>query len=199
MKQVSIDKNIEADPDLLPLVRRATEVLDLEISTSLLKDEVSASWMLDFSTDRVPRHISLILCGEGVSVSGEFSTGDLETPSYVQRKMGRLWGDYLQKLSHKQIQEMIAGSKSDRFLDGSDALERIIDSMTEYSEREGREPVSLKLPVRYAAALMKLGPQYWGEFYRGIQKSGLRAFAGETVLGMKVELVTGVNAPLEVA
>ena len=40
---------------------------------------------------------------------------------------------------------------------------------------------------------MKLGPSYWGEFYREIWRSGLRAFEGQNLLGMKVDLWHGAT------
>jgi len=201
MKLVIIDKMIQVKTHLLGLVRQATEVLDVEMGESRLKDKVVAVWGLESSpSDSWPDlSISLTLLGDGQPIVEKFTPDELEDRSYLHGRMLKLWGDYLQNLSHQQLQEMRANSSSDRFLEGSDAMERIIDTMTEYSESKGREPVLLKLPVRYAAALMKLGPKYWGDFYQGIQQSGLRAFEGQTLLGMKVELVPGADATLEVA
>jgi hypothetical protein len=198
MKSVEIDPAIQADPALLDLVRRATELLERDILGSGWKDRVLVSWRL-FGHNLDSAMLRLQIDDEDDYIETDFSPADLTNQDYVERWMRRMWGDLLQMRSHKLLEARRDSIPSDRYLDGPDALDRIIDSVADYSEREGHEPKSLKLPIRYATALMKLGPNYWGDFYRQIRESGLRAFDGQFLLGMKVELVPGVDAELQVA
>jgi hypothetical protein len=198
MKSVEIDPAIQADPALSELVRRATDVLKDAIEGSQWKDQVSASWtLLDPDTD-LP-NVRLRIEDDNDFIQTEFSRGELKSRDHVSMWMTRLWGDLLKRRTHKLLKDLAVGTAPEQRLDGDEALDRILDSLAEYSEREGHEPETIKLPVRYATALMKLGPSYWGEFYRQIRESGLGAFDGQTLLGMKVELVLGGNAELQVA
>jgi hypothetical protein len=195
---VEIDPAIQADPALLKLVHRATEILQSEILGSEWRDRVFASWRL-FGHHHDSAMLRLQIDDAPDYIETDFSPIDLMNREYVERWMNRIWGDLLQIRSHRLIEARRGSEPFDRYLDGPDALDRIIDSVADYSEREGHEPNSLKLPIRYATALMKLGPTYWGDFYGQIRESGLRAFDGQVLLGMKVELVPGVDAELQVA
>jgi hypothetical protein len=195
---VEIDAAIEADPALSILVHQATEILRNEILGGEWKDRVLVSWRV-FGQHRDSAMLRLQIDDAPAFIETDFSPSDLKNREYVERWMNRMWGDLLQIRLHKLQEARRESMVSDRYLDGPDALDRIIDSVADYSEREGHEPKSLKLPVRYATALMKLGPTYWGEFYGQIRESGLRAFDGQDLLGMKVELVPGVDAELQVA
>lgn len=198
MRAAEIDPAIQADPDLLHLVHRAMSILNSEVGRVEWRDQVSASWTLLDRGLNMSR-LQLRLEDDIGDVQAEFPSLALQKPDSTAQVMRRLWGDLLQVRSHKLLKKLSTAEEPSHHLDGDEALDQILDSLAEYSEREGHEPKSIRLPVRYATALMKLGPSYWGEFHRQIRESGLRAFDGQTLLGMKVELILGVDAELQVA
>ena len=200
MREIEVDPAIRDNPSLYELVEFANGVWEAETANSRLRDEVSVSWT--WGHDEATDQRLLRLTVTDGSSRAETTFPPLSPPYHLgvfQRRISKLWGDFLQDRSHKLLASRTSNGTVDRHLDGSDALDRIIDSVADYTEREGHEPHSLRLPIRYATALMKLGPAFWGDFYGRIRESGLRAFDGQIMLGMKAELVFGVDAELQVA
>lgn len=194
-----IDPEIQADPALERAVHWTSGVLHNVVQEGDWTDLMTASWVVCRRDENGQPVFQLRLRDWSGQVEADFTAEDMRNMDLLRRKMGRLWGDLLQIRSHKLIESRGRSGPPDRHLDGSEALDKIIDSVADYSEREGQEPKSLKLPFRYATALMKLGPSYWGDFYPQIRESGLGALDGQTLLGMKIELVPGVDAELQVA
>ncbi len=196
--KVRFDAAIVADGVLSNYARMATDILEQEVRSSRFWETTSASWTIVGGSEN---ELFLSLCVSNGSVKAErsFLAFKMKNRDYVLGEMIRLWGDFLEAVSHEQLRARRDLTPSTSHLDGDEALDRILDSVAEYSEREGHSPDYLKLPMRYATALMKLGPSYWGDFYRQIRESGLRAFDGQTLLGMRVELVPGIDAELQVA
>lgn len=110
-------------------------------------------------------------------------------------RVSRLWGDLLQLRSHKQLASLAQETSR---LGGDEAIDLISDAIYDYTNRHGDEPHVLKLPIRYAVALMKLGTPFWGDFFQQIRESGIRAIDNQRLLGVPVKLLDGVDAKLEV-
>ncbi|MGA7496377.1 MAG: hypothetical protein WBX00_06565 [Isosphaeraceae bacterium] len=188
MKSVTIDPRIEADDRLLSLVDKANRLLESELGPS--GDTVSASWQLD---ERLEDNLWLEIEDWTGRVRTKFSLEELASPRQTSARLVRLWGDLLQVRAQEQIESL---AKNPPF-DDTAALAEIDDAVSDFVERTGREPQALKLPVRYAIELMKLGPSYWGEDFQAIRRRGTRAFDQIELFGMRVQVVPGVHGKLE--
>jgi hypothetical protein len=73
--------------------------------------------------------------------------------------------------------------------DGLHVLHHIIDAEANYFAEHGAPPRVLKLPVRFAFALAKLGSAHLGSLSARILKEGIQALEAEGLLGMRVQLV----------
>ena len=125
----------------------------------------------------------------------KFAPDELKNPRQTSSKIIRLWGDLLQTRSHKQVADL---EKQPSRLSGEEVLDRIWDAIYDFSEKNGDQPRLLKLPVRYAVALMKLGASFWGDFFHQIRESGVRSIESQRLFGVHVQILNGVNADLEV-
>jgi hypothetical protein len=192
MKSLTIDPRIEADDRLLSLVDKANRLLESELGPS--GDTVSASWQLEDNQGR--SQLWLEIEDWAGRVKTKFSLEELASPRQTSARLVRLWGDLLQIRSHRQI---VAVTQSpDLPISGQVVLDLISDAILDFSERNGREPSVLKLPIRYAIALMKLGASFWGDVFQQIRESGVRSIEGKRLFGVPVELVSGVAAELAV-
>jgi len=191
MKSPTIDPRIEADDRLLSLVDKANRLLESELGPS--GDTVSASWQLD---ERLEDNLWLEIEDWTGRVRTKFSLEELASPRQTSARLVRLWGDLLQIRSHRQI--VTVTQSPDLPISGQVVLDLISDAILDFSERNGREPSVLKLPIRYAIALMKLGASFWGDVFQQIRESGVRSIEGKRLFGVPVELVSGVAAELAV-
>jgi hypothetical protein len=193
MKSLTIDPRIEADDRLRSLVDKANRLLDSELGPSA--DTVSASWQLDELLEDNQGRSQLWLEIEDWTgrANTKFSLEELASPRQASARLVRLWGDLLQVRAHEQIESLAKNPP----LDDTNALAEIDDAVSDFIERTGREPQALKLPVRYAIELMKLGPSYWGEDFQAIRRRGTRAFDQIELFGMRVQVVPGVHGKLE--
>jgi len=191
MKSLTIDPRIEADDRLLSLVDKANRLLESELGPS--GDTVSASWQLD---ERLEDNLWLEIEDWTGRVRTKFSLEELASPRQTSARLVRLWGDLLQIRSHRQI--VTVTQSPDLPISGQVVLDLISDAILDFSERNGREPSVLKLPIRYAIALMKLGASFWGDVFQQIRESGVRSIEGKRLFGVPVELVSGVAAELAV-
>lgn len=196
MKSLTIDPRIVADDRLLSLVDKANRLLESELGPS--GDTVSASWQLDELLEDNQGRSQLWLEIEDWSgrVKTELSREELASPRQTSARLVRLWGDLLQIRSHRQIETVT--QSPDLPISGQVVLDLISDAILDFSERNGREPSVLKLPIRYAIALMKLGASFWGDVFQQIRESGVRSIEGKRLFGVLVQLVSGVAAELAV-
>jgi hypothetical protein len=192
MKSPTIDPRIEADDRLLSLVDKANRLLESELGPS--GDTVSASWQLEDNQGR--SQLWLEIEDWAGRVKTKFSLEELASPRQTSARLVRLWGDLLQIRSHRQI--VTVTQSPDLPISGQVVLDLISDAILDFSERNGREPSVLKLPIRYAIALMKLGASFWGDVFQQIRESGVRSIEGKRLFGVPVELVSGVAAELAV-
>lgn len=192
MKSLTIDPRIEADDRLLSLVDKANRLLESELGPS--GDTVSASWQLEDNQGR--SQLWLEIEDWAGRVKTKFSLEELASPRQTSARLVRLWGDLLQIRSHRQI--VTVTQSPDLPISGQVVLDLISDAILDFSERNGREPSVLKLPIRYAIALMKLGQSFWGDVFQQIRESGVRSIEGKRLFGVPVELVSGVAAELAV-
>jgi len=192
MKSPTIDPRIEADDRLLSLVDKANRLLESELGPS--GDTVSASWQLEDNQGR--SQLWLEIEDWAGRVKTKFSLEELASPRQTSARLVRLWGDLLQIRSHRQI--VTVTQSPDLPISGQVVLDLISDAILDFSERNGREPSVLKLPIRYAIALMKLGASFWGDVFQQIRESGVRSIEGKRLFGVAVELVSGVAAELAV-
>ncbi len=192
MKSLTIDPRIEADDRLLSLVDKANRLLESELGPS--GDTVSASWQLEDNQGR--SQLWLEIEDWAGRVKTKFSLEELASPRQTSARLVRLWGDLLQIRSHRQI--VTVTQSPDLPISGQVVLDLISDAILDFSERNGREPSVLKLPIRYAIALMKLGASFWGDVFQQIRESGVRSIEGKRLFGVPVELVSGVAAELAV-
>jgi len=192
MKSLTIDPRIEADDRLLSLVDKANRLLESELGPS--GDTVSASWQLEDNQGRSP--LWLEIEDWTGRVKTKFSPEELASPRQTSARLVRLWGDLLQIRAHRQI--VTVSQSPDLPISGQVVLDLISDAILDFSERNGREPSVLKLPIRYAIALMKLGAFFWGDVFQQIRESGVRSIEGKRLFGVPVELVSGVAAELAV-
>jgi len=81
-------------------------------------------------------------------------------------------------------------------MDRGKAWDEIVEKYDRYLEDHANPPTKLKLPVRYACNLMLEGTSLWGDFFKEIQQSGIRALNGRHLLGMAIEIVIGSEAKL---
>lgn len=107
MKTLELDPAIEANPDLLAAVRRANELLEVELGRS--SGLVSASWKLLYD-DRDRILLRLTISDWTGSVYTIFTPDDLKDAWKTQGRISWLWGDLLQIRSHKLLDEMQAAS-----------------------------------------------------------------------------------------
>jgi hypothetical protein len=107
MNALELDPAIEANPDLLAAVRRANELLEVELGRS--SGLVSASWKL-LHDDRDRALLRLTISDWTGSVYAVFTPDDLKDAWKTQGRMIRLWGDLLQIRSHELLDEMQAAS-----------------------------------------------------------------------------------------
>jgi hypothetical protein len=192
MKSLTIDPRIKADDRLRSLVDKANRLLESELGPS--GDTVSASWQLEDNQGR--SQLWLEIEDWTGRVRTKFSLEELDSPRQTSARLVRLWGDLLQIRSHRQI--VTVTQSPDLPISGEVVLDLISDAILDFSERNGREPSVLKLPVRYAIALMKLGASFWGDVFQQIRESGVRSIDGKRLFGVSVELVSGVTAELAV-
>jgi len=192
MKSPTIDPRIEADDRHLSLVDKANRLLESELGPS--GDTVSASWQLEDNQGR--SQLWLKIEDWAGRVKTKFSLEELASPRQTSARLVRLWGDLLQIRSHRQI--VTVTQSPDLPISGQVVLDLISDAILDFSERNGREPSVLKLPIRYAIALMKLGASFWGDVFQQIRESGVRSIEGKRLFGVPVELVSGVAAELAV-
>lgn len=192
MKSLTIDPRIEADDRLLSLVDKANRLLEIELGPS--GDTVSASWQLEDNQGR--SQLWLEIEDWTGRVKTKFSLEELASPRQTSARLVRLWGDLLQIRSHRQI--VTVTQSPDLPISGQVVLDLISDAILDFSERNGREPSILKLPIRYAIALMKLGASFWGDVFEQIRESGVRSIEGKRLFGVPIELVSGVAAELAV-
>ena len=192
MKSLTIDPRIEADDRLRSLVDNANRLLESELGPS--GDTVSASWQLEDNQGR--SQLWLEIEDWTGRVKTKFSLEELASPRQTSARLVRLWGDLLQIRSHRQIETVT--QSPDLPISGQVVLDLISDAILDFSERNGREPSVLKLPIRYAIALMKLGASFWGDVFQQIRESGVRSIEGKRLFGVPVQLVSGVTAELAV-
>ncbi len=136
----------------------------------------------------------LVISDERGQAEALFSPENLGDERYVRECLLSLWGLLLQ-LRTRELLDLLG--QSETALEGEEAWEEIVNALGKFEEQKGKKPTVLKLPIKYAVALMKLGPSYWGDFFPKIRESGIRAFEKEPLLGMQVQLVPGVDAKLE--
>jgi hypothetical protein len=72
---------------------------------------------------------------------------------------------------------------------GLQVLHQIIDTEADYFAHHGSPPQLLKLPVRLAFDLAKLGPEHLGDLAGKILHRGIQVLEEEGLLGMKVQIV----------
>lgn len=192
MKSLTIDPRIEADDRLMSLVNRANRLLESELGPS--GDTVSASWQLEDNQGRSQLWLEIEDWTDRAKT--KFSLEELASPRQTSARLVRLWGDLLQIRSHRQIVKVT--QSPDLPISGQVVLDLISDAILDFSERNGREPSVLKLPIRYAIALMKLGASFWGDVFQQIRESGVRSTEGKRLFGVPVQLVSGVTAELAV-
>jgi len=173
-------------------VDKANRLLESELGPS--GDTVSASWQLEDNQGR--SQLWLEIEDWAGRVKTKFSLEELASPRQTSARLVRLWGDLLQIRSHRQI--VTVTQSPDLPISGQVILDLISDAILDFSERNGREPSVLKLPIRYAIALMKLGASFWGDVFQQIRESGVRSIEGKRLFGVPVELVSGVAAELAV-
>jgi hypothetical protein len=187
MKTLTVDQSIRTDPQLAADVSSATDIVEDELGKSA--EHVEAEWRL--TSDHSDRKLLILRLSDWTgAVEGEFAPDELRNPEHMRRRVVRLWGDLLQVRAHEQIESLAKNSPID-------ALAEIEDAVSDFIERKGREPQALKLPIRYAIELMKLGPSYWGEDFQAIRRRGTRAFDQIELFGMRVQVVPGVHGKLE--
>lgn len=107
MKTVVIDPAIQANPALVALVRRANELLELELGRS--SHQVSASWSLAHN-ERGRPFLRLEISDWTGRAETTFAPDELKSDGHTQGQMIRLWGDLLQIRSHKLLDEIQAGA-----------------------------------------------------------------------------------------
>lgn len=193
MKSLKISEEILKDRELGPLVKQASEILERELGSS--SSTVSASWIFGQEQGRPVVWLELSDFDSTGSVEGRFSRDDLKNPRQTAARIIRLWGDLLQTRSHKQAESF---AKDSQRMDGEEVLDLISDAICEFAEQKGTTPKLLKLPIRYAIALMKLGPAFWGDWFQQIRERGVRAIDEQPLFGVPVKLAFGVDTKFEV-
>jgi hypothetical protein len=105
MKTIEIDPAIQADPSLLLSIRRANELLDIEVGRSA--GLVSAAWSL-LRDDRDRPLVRLVISDWSGHADAVFTPDDLKNMDRLQGRMIRLWGDLLQIRSHQLLSDLQA-------------------------------------------------------------------------------------------
>lgn len=93
----------------LPLLQEATARLEEVIGPSIFVDQLRAEW----NQDRDPKgrtHYTLRLSVQEESVSASFTPRELRDRRELRYRLIRLWGDLLQLISHKQLENLTKGS-----------------------------------------------------------------------------------------
>jgi hypothetical protein len=107
-KEVTFSKSVRESPHYFRLAREATGVLEgiVENSAGL----VSVEWdRIEDAHDRPLYRLRIRdFMGEA---SASFAPEQLESPSYMERRLNRLWGDLLQDRNHKQLQELLGAGQ----------------------------------------------------------------------------------------
>ena len=103
MKTVEIDPAIQENPALLALVRRADELLELELGRS--SPQVSASWSLS-QNEQGNTFLRLEISDWSGRVGTSFAPDELRSDQQTKGRMIRLWGNLLQIRSHKLLDEI---------------------------------------------------------------------------------------------
>ena len=193
MKSITVEPRISADPELHALIESANRVLDHELGPS--SGQVEAAWFYaaDSESPSNGPMIGLSIKDKAESASTIVSRSELSDPHRIAVRVLRLWGDLLQVRSHKQLASL---AESTPQVEGGEVLDLISEAICRYTEPEGAQPTILKLPVRYAIALVKLGHAFWGDLFQQIRESGIRAIEGKPLFGVPVKLVYGVDAKL---
>ena len=187
----AIPPGIDDDWDLIPRVADANQMLYHELGST--SSPVEADWSVEI-TDGIRAYRLRIKDWSG-EASATFSREDLHSEKLVKSRIIRLWGDLLQIRSHKQLEAL---GQSKVRPDGEDVLDMISDAIYDFTEKNGTQPHVLKLPTQYAVALMRLGSSFWGGFFERIRETGVRAIDNQSLFGVSVNLVNGVDANLEV-
>ncbi len=195
MKSIILEVGMSADPEVLPLIENANWILDVELGPSSSQVEASWYYFAERESPSIGPVIGLSIKDWSGSVSTVFDLSKLSDPRRVAASIARLWGDLLQVRSHNQLASL---TKEPSRLGGDEVIDLISDAIYDYTDKHGDEPHVLKLPIRYAVALMKLGTPFWGDFFQQIRESGVRAIDNQRLLGVPIKLLSGVDAKLEV-
>ena len=191
ISDLSIDPATMADPEMGAWVLTATEFLERELDRSSIP--VSISWTL--AEDQKGRRVVRLGISDSTSqIQADFTREDFQDSRQVSARLIRVWGDFLQERSHNQIASL---ARQPVHVDGGDVLDLISDAISEYTEPAGTTPRILKIPVRQAIALVKLGHAFWGDLFQQIREHGIQAIEGKPLFGVPVKLVYGVDARLE--
>ncbi|MGH7173702.1 MAG: hypothetical protein ACRELG_25750 [Gemmataceae bacterium] len=93
----------------LTLLQQATACLEEIIGSSIFVDEVRAEW--DRDQDPKGRTLyTLRLSVQAESVSASFTPRELRSPRDLRWRLRELWGDLLQIISHKLLENLTKGS-----------------------------------------------------------------------------------------
>jgi hypothetical protein len=102
------------DPRLAALVRRATELLEVEMGRSA--DRTAVEWSKG-SDDRGRPTAVLSVSDPTASLEMSFTKDDLDREARMEgRKLIRFWGDFLQASSHKLLEPILASIRENEGL-----------------------------------------------------------------------------------
>ena len=93
----------------LPLLQQTTACLEEVISPSIFIDQIRAEW--NPGQDPKGRTLyTLRLSVQSESVSASFTPRELRHRRDLRYRLIRLWGDLLELISHKQLENLTKGS-----------------------------------------------------------------------------------------
>jgi hypothetical protein len=101
MRNISVVGSLPSDPVLGPRVERATEILEEVMGPTTTSVDAEWSAMRD-ATGQLT--VQLVLSDStGVRVEARFEPGELARDAHLRAKFYRIWGDFLEYRSHKQL------------------------------------------------------------------------------------------------
>ena len=98
---------IKSNPELFPLARQATAILEENVSPS------GSSADVEWDAEGQPPHwkVSLKIRYGGAEVAALFQPTAMKDADRMGLRLTRLWGDVLEKQSHKMLQELLEGGR----------------------------------------------------------------------------------------
>ena len=109
MVEITYGEELKRHKELFELAKNASSLFELFLSPS--GTPAKAHW--DANVNGKTARIHLRISDPSGEVLWSFSPEELRNPEPTKRSLTQLWGDLLQLRSRKQLEELMAGEKSE--------------------------------------------------------------------------------------